>query len=195
MAFSTDIPGWLHLNEVAAVERLCTMVPHGSIIIECGAFAGRTTQIFASLCPSSRIYSLDPWWLSDNPDDLGGMHQYTGPAFNRNQAKDVFIEKIVAAYPNVVAVQGCYPQDVPLEARNNIGMVYWDTDSVHDADRMLTELTIAWESITPGGVLAGHTFAWWMPSVVQAVRHLASSKKVDVVLPPSGSIWYITKPL
>ena len=194
MAFTTDIPGWLHKNEVPAIERICSLVPEGANIIECGAFAGRTTQILASCCPSSTIYSLDPWWPSDNPDDLEGMQEYAGPAFNRNQAKEVFYEKIVNVYKNVVPVQGRFPQDVPLVARENIGLIYWDTDSVHDDDRMHAEIDLAWRTVVPGGLIAGHTFAWWMPSVVKVVRYVASGKGADVILPPSGSIWMIKKP-
>jgi hypothetical protein len=44
-----------------------------------------------------------------------------------------------------------------------------------------------------GGILSGHTFAAWMPNVVDAVRHFSMEVNADVILPPSTSIWFMVK--
>lgn len=193
MDFRRDIPGWLHTNESKQIKRICELITPGSDILEVGVFAGRTTQILASCCKSSNIYCIDPWPVFTYPVNWGGMTDYTGPEYNSKNIKEVFDTEILSAYDNVVAVEGSFPSSVPTDA-TNIGLIHWDTDNVDDRDMMLSQFDMAWQLLKEGGILSGHTFADWMPSVVNAVRHFGMKVDRNIILPPSGSIWYMIKP-
>lgn len=192
MDFRKDIPGWLHSNEVEQVRRICSNVKDGQDILEIGVFAGRTTQIIASVCKSSNIYSIDPWPVSEPPMKWEGMTDYDGPEFDSNDVKGIFEREIVSKYNNVHLVQGKFPECIPKEA-TNIGLIHWDTDNIDDKEMMMWQFNTAWDLLQPGGILSGHTFADWMPSVVNVVRHLGMFKNCDIILPPSSSIWYMRK--
>lgn len=189
--FRKDIPGWLHSNEVSAIERLCSMVEPHTNIVEIGPFAGRTTQIIASQCKTNTIYSIDPWYTSDPPVVWDGINDYDGPVFNSNEVKNIFEREILQNFKNVKCIQGLFPQDFPNIG--NVSWIHWDTDTVNDIDELHVQLHTAYEYLKPNGVLSGHTFAYWMPSVVRAVREFAQRNNRDIILPPSGSIWYIKK--
>jgi hypothetical protein len=194
MIFRKDIPGWLHDSEISTVERLCNLIPEGKDVLEIGPFAGRTTQIFAQLCESRIIYSIDPWPIMEPPQVWTGMVCYDGPDFNTNDTKKIFHSEIVDKFSNVIPIHGRFPEDYPTEYTTNLGLVHWDTDNVTAVEDIDNELHAAWNILPVGGILSGHTFAYWMSNVVQAVRHFAIEKNVDVILPPSGSMWYMVKP-
>ena len=189
--FRKDIPGWLHSSEVSAIERLCSMAEPNTNIIEIGPFAGRTTQVIASLCKTNVIYAIDPWFVTNPPRVWDGMNDYEGPVFNNNDVKNIFEQEIIGKYKNVIAVQGLFPQDCPKI--KNIGWIHWDTDTVHNLIELNNQLETSWNLLKDNSILSGHTFAHWMPSVVQAVRDFANNHNTDIILPPSGSIWYIKK--
>lgn len=195
MSFRSDIPGWLHPNEVSSIQRICKLVPVGKNILEIGPFAGRTTIVLAESCPHSDIYTIDPWRKSDNPASLQGMPNYTGaPDVTANDAQDIFRREVLQVYPRVKPIRGEFPKDLPSDL-GNFGLIYWDTDSYSSSDsyKLTRELFNAYRKVEIGGILAGHTFAWWMPNVVNVVRNLAMRMEEDVILPPSGSIWYIRR--
>lgn len=193
MTYRTDIPGWLHRDEAEALQHICKLAPQGKTVIEVGVYAGRATAVLASECTSSTIYCVDPWWKSDPPFEHTGFAEYTGEPFTSNDAQEIFRKKILSEFSNVVEVHGEFPRDLPAEAHRNVGLIYWDTDSMGDFERMLVELSVAWELLNKGGILAGHTFAHWLPSVVQGVRYFGVKYNVDIILPPSGSMWYAVK--
>lgn len=193
--FRSDLPGWLHPNEVSSVERICDLIPVGKNIVEIGAFAGRTTYVIAEKCPHANIYAIDPWQKSDTPQDLSnaGMPFYTGdPNVTANDAEQIFMQEIAAKYSHVKPIKGRFPKDFPHDL-SNIGLIYWDTDApvCRDPYRIYRELFNAYRKLDVGGILAGHSFAEWMPKAVNAIRGLALRMGEDIILPPSGSIWYM----
>lgn len=189
--FRKDIPGWLHSNEVSAIERLCSMAEPNTNIIEIGPFAGRTTQVIASLCKTNVIYAIDPWHITEPPIVWQGINDYNGPEFDSNGVKDIFQKEILEKHNNVVGIQGLFPQDFPT--MNNVSWIHWDTDTINDTVELHKQLQVSWNLLGKNSVLSGHTFAYWMPSVVQTVREFANIHNVDIILPASGSIWYIKK--
>ena len=192
MDFRRDIPGWLHSNEAPQVERICKMAG-GKTIIEVGVFAGRTTQVMASTCLTHDIYSIDPWPILPEGFKWEGMTDYTGEKFGINDTKRIFETEILAKYDNVHQIHGFFPGDLPIEATKNVGMVYWDSDSLDNARHVFDQFKYAWELMDGKGILGGHTFAHWMPVVVEAAREFGIYTGADVILPPSGSIWYMMK--
>jgi hypothetical protein len=192
--FRTDIPGWLHSNEVNAITRICKMIPRKTSVIEVGVFAGRTTQVIADVITNENIYCVDPWPTFDHPVDWGGMTDYTGPAFENNDVENIFRREVVSKFKNVFPIKGLFPQALPMDKTDRIGLVHWDTDCVGDVALMKQQFRVSWALLCKGGILSGHTFAAWMPSVVQAAREFSMEVKCDIVLPPSGSIWYMIKP-
>lgn len=189
--FRKDIPGWLNGSEVEAIERLCGMVAPYTNIIEIGPFAGRTTQVIASLCKTNTIHSIDPWPIQHPPRVWDGMLDYVGPPFDTNDVQGIFRREIMGKHSNVIGIHGEYPGACPKI--DNVGWIHWDTDTIFNINDVLSQLNFAWTQLKPGGILSGHTFAWWMPNVVQAVRQFADEKKLDIVLPYGGSIWYTKK--
>jgi hypothetical protein len=189
--FRKDIPGWLHSNEVSAIERLCSMAEPNTNIIEIGPFAGRTTQVIASLCKTNMIYAIDPWYVTEPPIVWEGINDYDGPEFDSNGVKDIFQKEIVDKHNNVISIQGQFPEDCP--EIYNVSWIHWDTDTINGTQEIHKQLSYAWNLLGKNSVLSGHTFAYWMPSVVQAVREFANIYNSDIILPASGSIWYIKK--
>lgn len=194
--YRKDIVGWLLDNEVAAIEKLCHMFPRDTDIIEVGPFAGRTTQIIASKCKSSMIYSIDPWPETEKGIVWDGQ-DYEGPEYDSSDIQGIFNREILEKHNNVIGIKGQFPEDLPKEYTSNIGWVHWDTDNVFDdnaINRMNEQFLFAWSLLPENGVLSGHTFAGWMPKVVTAVRNFAEwTAKTDIILPPNGSIWYLIK--
>ena len=193
MKFRRDIPGWLHSNEVDAIKRICSMVKDGRSVIEIGVFAGRTTQIFAQMLPSSDIYCVDPWPTEDLPEAWDGMTDYTGPAFKPEDVLFIFRNEVLRKFNNTHGIVGYFPDILAAHDIKNVGLIHWDTDTVHDKETTIQHFHKAWSMLPTGAVLSGHTFAAWMPNVVDSVRHFAMEVNVDVVLPPSTSIWYMVK--
>lgn len=190
--FRTDIPGWIHSNEVVAMKRICSAVPTGKSIIEVGVFAGRTTQIFAEACPSSDIYCIDPWPLFTEKE-IGGMTDYTGGLFPED-VRDVFMKEVASKYPNVHAVRGFFPDDFPPDV-GDVHLIHWDLsgDSTNNQALMRQHFSAAWNILPVGGMLSGRMLASWMPGVVEAVRSFSMERAADIVLPSSASVWYMTK--
>jgi hypothetical protein len=121
------------------------------------------------------------------------MTDYTGPKFDSNKVYDIFKTEVTDKYDRVETIIGYFPDDLTEQSKTDIGMIYWDTDCIDDLPEMIKQFNAAWDLLEPGGILGGHTFAWWMPNVVNVVREFAMSVNKDIVLPPSGSIWYILK--
>jgi hypothetical protein len=191
--FRKDIPGWLHSNEVSAIVELCKKLPKNKNVLEIGPFAGRTTQLIAQLCKKAIIYSIDPWPIIEPPQVWEGMTDYDGPEFNTNDTQSIFLKEICEVYKNVIPIHGRFPLDFPYEYANKLGWIHWDTDSVSTVDDIRRELHAAWRLLPVGGIMSGHTFAWWQNNVVNAVREFGLDMDKNIILPPSGSIWYIVK--
>lgn len=190
--FRKDIPGWLHSNEVQSITRICSIIPPQTDIIEVGVFAGRTTQVIASAITNQNIYCIDPWQVFDYDIKWDGMTDYTGPAFHNNDIEQIFKTEIASKYKNIIPIKGLFPNVIPADLES-IGLIHWDTDCVNDVKLIKHQLRTSWSLLCNGGILSGHTFAAWMPNVVQAVREFAMEINCDIILPPSGSIWYMIR--
>lgn len=67
------IPGWLTSTEISIIRKIAAMVPAGSVVIEIGAWCGRSTSAWLSGYASLVNHVVIDHWQSDQtvaPDDL-----------------------------------------------------------------------------------------------------------------------------
>lgn len=89
-----NVPGLIRNEDGIFLEKMAEMVEGGYCIIEIGPFTGKSTcfmgRAIKKAANGSRIYSIDPWELLDNPITGTGLTI----AQTRAQAHELFRENI-----------------------------------------------------------------------------------------------------
>lgn len=157
------IPGWMELDEL---QFLAEQAAAAQIVIEVGAWKGRSTRALADHCPGT-VYAIDSWsgpTLTDageayplNTDVYADFRSYLGDRMETGRVIAVR-EPSQTALPRLRAQLGRVAD-----------LVFIDGD--HRYVTCAADIAAALPLIRAGGVLAGHDFinAHW-PGVARAVR-------------------------
>lgn len=181
MPINKLIPGQLYDAEMKTIELLASLVPARGHIVEVGSLLGLSSWIWAkSADPSVTVHCIDLW-------ELGGGGNFATLAAKHNQifSLEQFL-KNVADCPNVVAHQGCSPQDF-LDWNTTIDLYF--EDAVHTDPILSRNLEFWCGHLHPNGIVCGHDYTDRFPDVRAGAARLAAryQRRLQVV----GSLWFI----
>jgi hypothetical protein len=191
--FWATIPGWCDFADLyrAQVQR----IPAGGHIVEVGAFLGKSAAYLAvEIANSGKRIQFDTCdtWQGVQEDEAGAL---MWGVQQRAIADHGSIEAATRAHLAPVA------DLVTLRTGHSLHLAgtYHDAsldfvflDDCHDGPHVYAELEAWWPKLKPGGVLAGHDFAW--PEVRTAVTLWAQATGLPV-RPVSTSSWAVEKPV
>jgi predicted O-methyltransferase YrrM len=170
-----DVPGRIS-NEAGAVLRsLARRVPSDRLIVEIGAFKGKSTCFLA--CGSmqgrgARVVSIDPWDLPGNthgPDKLPGL--YTDPANQADHARHVKACGVAHLVTQVKAFSG----SAKLPPRTSIGLLW--IDGAHDYESVMSDVRRYSRRLARGGWIVFDDYTSRCPGVVKAVKELMADQR------------------
>jgi predicted O-methyltransferase YrrM len=158
-----EIPGWMELDEL---RWLADQARTAALVVEVGAWKGRSTRALADHCPGV-VYAVDSW-SGPTLTDAGAVHPLLTEVYQE------FVAHLGdrMALGRVIAVRE--PSQVALpRLRMELGavadLVFLDGD--HRYVAVAADIAAALTLLRPGGLLCGHDFtnaAW--PGVARAVR-------------------------
>lgn len=148
------------------------------IIVEIGAYEGRSTRALADASVYSVVYSIDTW---DATWDRGRTDKATREAFDRNCAD-------LLAWRRVVPIEWDSRQGVPPALQGlSIDMLWIDGD--HSYEAVASDISHFAPLVRDGGLICGHDYCVWHPDVVKAVDE-AFGKRVRTIS-IHRSIWWV----
>lgn len=173
-----QIQGWFNFTDV--YSRFVNETPEGGIIVECGAWMGRSSAYLCDVAKTKNInvYIVDTWKGSINELDTFHKLAKTEDIFK------IFTENMEGReYTPIVAdsLEACkYFED------NSLDVVFIDMD--HAYESVIQDIDAWLPKVKPGGYLAGHDYNRNWPGVVKAVNERFS--QVESV----NSCWIYKKP-
>ena len=105
MPINREIPGWMHDADLLELEKIASTVPENGVVIELGAFVGRSTWMWSkSVPPSATVFVIDDWaWMP-------AEHEYTpdlpGYPLDRTKSPRALFDHYMKDCHNVVPIQG-----------------------------------------------------------------------------------------
>lgn len=157
------VPGWMERDELAW---LADQAARASVVVEVGAWQGRSTRALADHCPGV-VYAVDSW---NGPclTDAGDVHPFQADVY------DHFVAHLgdLMEAGRVVAVREPSAMALPrlrLQLGAVADLIFIDGD--HRYIACAADIAAALPLLRPGGILCGHDFTnpdW--PGVGQAVR-------------------------
>lgn len=159
------IEGWMEPLELAWLAKQASL---HSLIVEIGAFKGRSTRALADNT-SGLVIAVDDFY---GPREI----EYS----NRHRIYEEFVAN-VAGLPNVVVIKADH-RALP-EPEFTPDMVF--IDGAHEYEAVKKDILYWIPRIVPGGLLCGHDYGW-CPGVDQAVNEIFPNVQVA----PGTSIWF-----
>ena len=156
------VPGWM---EPASLRWLAHAASRAHIVVECGAWQGRTTRVLADHC-TGKVYTIDDWQTPCLCDD-GTLHH----DLNRVRAQ---FELHLAEHlrrKRVVVLQGLTREVLPrllAKLGGKVDLLFLDAD--HRREAIAEDIRLSLPLVRAGGILAGHDYhnpTW--PGVTAAV--------------------------
>jgi len=148
MNYVMEVKGQISQAEAERLQYLASLVPDNGIIVEIGAYAGRSTCALASgMKDTVHLYSIDPWMLLDTSLVRQGYHKaHTLLEYRSN------IEPVKDKITQIVA----WPYNVARIFNAPINLLFMDQEKQYD------KLKPAWEAFIPhvkcGGWIASHDY-------------------------------------
>jgi len=154
------------LHEFLNECKRLTKLPFGSII-EIGAYAGESTEIFAQ--HFEYVYSVDPW--KNGYDD-------TDASSYKYDMKDVEaqFDKVYDKYFSIVKIKLSGDVACNMFSDETFDMVY--IDAVHQYEDVKKDITNWLPKVKKGGIIAGHDFQESFEGVMRAVREVLGEPQV-----------------
>lgn len=164
-----QVPGLISEDIGNKLSWLAALVPSDQIIVEIGAFKGRSTCYLATGSAhgnDARVISIDPW---DDPDNTSGPKAkgpiYIDPA-NKQQQRAHLIACGVDHL--VTSIQG-YSWDVDLPTEP-VGLLW--VDGAHDQESVQRDIDRWTPLVASGGYIAFDDYGAKCPGVDRAVDKL-----------------------
>lgn len=149
-----EVPGWLTETEALALFNAATNISEDGVIVEVGAFCGRSTTSLAET--GRRVITIDPLQFGVS---VGGV-RIDAEIIDR-------LQSVVDYYPNVTWWR-CKSDEAAIPPR--IDLLY--IDAIHKYPWPLQDFKMFKESIVPGGLVAFHDY-WTEYGVTKSVDELA----------------------
>lgn len=164
-----QVPGLISEDTGNKLFWLAALVPRGQIIVEIGAYKGRSTCYLAagsSVGNEAQVISIDPW---DDPDNTPGPKR-KGPIYidptNKQQQRAHLVACGVGHL--VTSIQG-YSWDVELP-NEPIGLLW--VDGAHDEPSVQRDIDRWTPLVVSGGYVAFDDYLAKCPGVDRAVHAL-----------------------
>jgi GT2 family glycosyltransferase/predicted O-methyltransferase YrrM len=187
-----DIEGWFDWENL--YRDFCIKIPNNGIAIEVGSWMGSSAIFFAECIKESgkniKFYCVDIW------DD-----SFDHPAFDsaKNIAKKINTNLIGLFEMNVKkyncdkiinAIKGDSNYSVDKFEDNSIDLVFIDAD--HSYEAVKNDITLWWNKLKVGGIMAGHDYFWSADGVKKAVDEFFTNKNIKINT--NGQCWLVEKP-
>ena len=176
MRHPDDVPGLISLPAGTFLAKQAAAVPAGRLILEIGAFRGRSTCFLAwgsKRGNGARILSVDPWDLVGNIEGKGG--RFRAPTNEADQDRAL---RALGLRDLVTSVKD-FSQRVPLPT-TPIGLLWIDGD--HAAGAVSSDAKRFAPLVAPGGLVVFDDVGTWHPGVDRVVdgfrRNLREWKQV-----------------
>lgn len=157
-----SITGWLTREEGRALYAAAARTPADGLIVEIGAYHGRSTVLLA--CSGRRVVTIDPL--------IPGS---TGEGYTISEDDALQLHANLAPFTNVIHLRRG-AQDVTLTAP--IHMLY--IDGVHRDGVPLADLAWFFPLLTPGAQVCLHDFGQW-PDVGRAIANFERNGRLRCV--------------
>ena len=136
-------------------------------IIEIGAYAGDSTEIFAK--NFEYVFSVDPW-MNGYDDSDASSYKY-----DMKEVEAQF-DKVYDKYPNIVKIKHTGDSACSMFSNETFDIVY--IDAVHQYDNVKRDI-ISWlPKVKKGGIIAGHDFQESFEGTMRAVREVLGEPQI-----------------
>jgi hypothetical protein len=151
------ITGWLSRREAQALHRAAIETPKDGLIVEVGAFRGKSTALLAST--GRQVVSIDPLTIGNKVD---GERRITADDADS-------LRSVVDGFPNASWIRRESTAVDPYIEPTPIDLLYIDGN--HNGDAPYNDFIHFQPKMKPGGLVAFHDFDA-MQGVTQSVRKL-----------------------
>jgi hypothetical protein len=167
-----DIPGWFDYGPL--YDQAVATVPEGGVIVEVGAWLGRSTAYLAGLVKRAnrgiRFYTVDHC-LGSNEE----AHAMVTNASGGNLAGALVNNlRHCGVYDAVTPILTTSLRAAELFAPESLAFVF--IDASHDYENVRKDIAAWWPKVARGGLMAGHDYQPGWPEVVRAVDDAFGSK-------------------
>jgi hypothetical protein len=180
------IDGWMSETELDCISKLVSSVYPGGVVVEIGAWKGRSTMAIAAQSEDKVFITVDNWQGQDCYDEEAMSVVRSGKLF------DIFLSncRSMGFEPlKFSSIYECTPGKfyyITGDSREaaalfpDVSIDLWFDDGNHDH---LDEDILAWKhSWKPSTILAGHDYTPVYPKVVKAVNtYIPGHRRVDAL--------------
>jgi predicted O-methyltransferase YrrM len=182
------IEGWFDGDEGAWYRDLAATIPAGGVLVEVGAWKGRSASYVGPTCTARGV----DFAIVD--DFSGSRDRYAARYAERLAREDV--RGILEANLRALGVRFRLIARPSVEAARPFAPASVDVvfvDASHDRESVRADLD-AWASrVRPGGILAGHDFSTSHPELVDEVVAFCARRAAVLERGP-GTIWFVAVP-
>lgn len=185
--FSTEINNRYQFGELCARKGLL------GTAMELGVFRGEFAGHFLGGWPGKRYVAVDRYLPTDDCNSRDGWskadRQLDRELAHAKLAR--FERRGVLEWKELDTIEA-----IEAEPVESLDFVY--IDAGHRYWEVRQECFAAWERVKPGGIVAGHDYAWDLPTVVRAVNEFADQVGQPVWLTCDAHTqwsWYVEKPI
>jgi hypothetical protein len=184
MPYRLDIPGFMSLEALFAIETLAECVPPNGIIVEIGSYLGRSSWTWShSADPSVTIYCIDPWPSKITERDNAFLREA-----KHHSLKNEFLDNVKDC-PNIIPIQG-YSPSMPWDKNLIPNLTFIDGN--HLTPYVAEDIAFWAKQMNYQGILCGHDFdPLRFPDVCEAVWRFTTSIEKPLRVFRDNTIWYI----
>lgn len=181
------IIGFTDIDELRYLEKLASDLPRNSVMVEVGAFLGRTAFVLAATRPDCQLFIYDPFdanvsaWIAPPANVRGDRARYHG----ENQF-DAFV-KSMRGCNNYFPVAERSPPASMFSPFSVPVLVFIDAE--HHYDGIRADLEYWSRYVTDDTALCGHDYCEEFDDVRRAVNDFATARGLVVHVEPGTTIW------
>lgn len=160
VAKAITIRGWMDTLELEYLERIATGC---KLVIELGAFCGRSSQVLAA---ADELVCVDLWGKT-----TWELEDFATSNFAENV--DILSEWERNKTPNMTARRGDlydphFVYSLIADYQSSADVVFIDAN--HGMQSVCSDIILARHLVKPGGIICGHDHCATFPSVIEAVE-------------------------
>lgn len=149
------------------LRHLAEDLPTNGHLVEIGAFAGESTQVFMEA--GLHVDAIDPWDAAGRDQLLAGnVHEQRRFTFDVRDVELAIDQRVAPFADRLRKFRGRDEAFVERYADSSLDAVY--IDSVHTTEEVHDTISRWWSKLRVGGVLAGHDYSTLYPGVIAAVQ-------------------------
>lgn len=170
--------GWFELPDIIAYQKLINSIPDGSVIVEIGAWQGRSLCSIAEQIIAKRlqVYAVDTF---EGTPGIKVVHNCNG------KLQEIFEENVAnfGLQKQLTVLRGKSTW-VAKNFQEKVFLAFIDAD--HRPESVRADIRAWWPHIVNGGILCGHDFK----TVGKTVKKIFKTG-----LKHDAEVWWVSKPL